>query len=1829
MSHEFRGRGFDSGFAPPAPQRRQHDPTPAERAQVAVNIASNLERAHVTVVESIEALARAHDARDVAGYAVARRSAESAVERVRELANGAAVLATDASDPEVRAKLEQAAALADVATRNLAAAPVAPEPVAPALRSESALLAALPPAEINGPTKMVFDAARQSTRSALLQMPYSDYGALERILAEFPAHEIAVRFRKFKAETQGELRAILKDPKTRVRARSIEASMPKLAPPPPAFTAPSAVGLVAPPPAFHAQTAAEVSDSPTTTMPAARSEQPQKLPDGIRGELEQATGRSLDHVRVHAGNDGATVAAHDGARAVAIGHEIHMGDGQLDPASGEGRELIAHEVGHVLQADAHPGSTAIAAKRDGAGDENAAEADADQFAAMFRAGGASAKWEPSVSVTGAAPLRAPAKGQPARTTESDGKSSAPTPIVRVDQKATTKSYAREYVTADEFLALWATELLDVTMKNLGPAPAQPHARLRWMDAANTIALISSNLESSRGRFAADDRGLLLRLFYPMDLHALVDRYRDLRPSPPGREAQGPLGTSAWQTSIGDSIAAEARPRLEEAIHRMGQRYVAAADALHASGTRAEQAIKEKLAAENTILPHTPLDYIVLLAMRDPNVVTYTPPNAKSPREFANNKLSPLSITCMGEQDPTLWNVLRVDTAGASVEQLAAVLFNRGDDATAHSYNADLIVDAAPFYIIPKEWAATLHRIGGELGPAAYEPKDAKKQRELDQYNPEAAQRAAAQAAPDPRTVLAESALADDIALAQNDLVTQHEAAEKPGDKKAKAGKDDAANETMLSVDAEQLIVRGRGQLDYLHEVMAPWSLGTSLATADEFLMRVQGKTRRSDVLNASWSSLISRHGRMLSQVSEQVASFIRDVGKPATSGGDPESPVGRVFAKYARAAGAAHQVGSASALLAEADQARQGVLLATIELAVQSSGYAVSQERDSEHHARDVNIHALKLDDTQKNIRMSAAQMRNALAQGKGIDARAAEELILEAEENRLVASLSTLQVQLGEFKSEADKGTVGIIPGFVQSTELLNMRLDAPFLIAELEKIHGYLMSGHGIIYGERDPKDAADSSLPDVPSRKLQNLQKYVRGTHEQLEALKQNQHIEQFLQRADKVLADQRWRVMIGTAAAMIGVGLVTGGAASFVGGAVRGAMLLDLGADAAGLVRTVRMARAFGTAAEIATDATLSGVAQHALTGGDTAIGENIISNALTRFALSPLGRLTSGLGEVDQKAFDAWQRVGNAGKFVLGKGIQLSAEMLTGTAIGYAVHRMAAWKRGEQPSDEMVDSWLLQGASFAVGRFLNGRLHHRMEQLERLGQKVGRLPKRMQVLADRAAQLERTGTPDEALDLLIEHRSIVDEEIATITRLEHDGTLRPNEAKALRSDAYADGEVIKGQGFATIQAHAVGLEPVVAAAGRWAGDSEQIANMIFKGRALGLDIRIVEVGNQTKKWRVKYGDELLEIDERAPKAVVGGEKAGGREGRQVSAHEDVRAILHAKAAQELAKMRVTVAATENASRGYLVTREDGHRMIELFADMKGVQTIEFKKGVLVRIQDANGQREWYFEFRDDAHAHATRTGAASQRAPMGSDDALGLPDPNVSTVEIYAYSGVRHVKGRKVDQKNPPPDVEKAGLEDPLIRAGHVAISFDGGKTVYGFTPKPDPSQYNNPDKDSNTRRIVDDLRRGVVMPGQVLEDNWHYEIAAEKSSKEGWDTGLTRVVVTFDPAEQLEIYNKVKKELKDNGDGKHSHAYGFPPPLPKDGSPYEPFKDTTATDGQPYAACDIGNCARYPGMVGVPIPEDSGRMSEYMPELKEWENADAPIAGHQSTERKQ
>ena len=69
------------------------------------------------------------------------------------------------------------------------------------------------------------------------------------------------------------------------------------------------------------------------------------LPDGLRASMEASFGTELGGVRVHEGGNAAAL----GAVAYAQGEDLHFQPGAYDPSSISGRELIGHELAHVVQ----------------------------------------------------------------------------------------------------------------------------------------------------------------------------------------------------------------------------------------------------------------------------------------------------------------------------------------------------------------------------------------------------------------------------------------------------------------------------------------------------------------------------------------------------------------------------------------------------------------------------------------------------------------------------------------------------------------------------------------------------------------------------------------------------------------------------------------------------------------------------------------------------------------------------------------------------------------------------------------------------------------------------------------------------------------------------------------------------------------------------------------------------------------------------------------------------------------------------------------------------------------------------------------------------------------------------------------------------------------------------------------------------------------------------------------------------------------------------------------------------------------------------------------
>jgi outer membrane protein OmpA-like peptidoglycan-associated protein len=171
------------------------------------------------------------------------------------------------------------------------------------------------------------------------------------------------------------------------------------------------------------------------------------VPGPLRARFDASLGGGVGDVRLH--DTAASHAAADalGARAFAIGHDVHFGAGQYDPVGPVGQALIAHEVVHTVQQRGVSSATQRSPVVSEPGD--AAEVEAERLAPALVAG------EP-VAVTAApaasvhrdakrkdAPHAAPDSQDPSWISPS--KAAATTPV----QVGSVFFHTREYVLDDD------------------------------------------------------------------------------------------------------------------------------------------------------------------------------------------------------------------------------------------------------------------------------------------------------------------------------------------------------------------------------------------------------------------------------------------------------------------------------------------------------------------------------------------------------------------------------------------------------------------------------------------------------------------------------------------------------------------------------------------------------------------------------------------------------------------------------------------------------------------------------------------------------------------------------------------------------------------------------------------------------------------------------------------------------------------------------------------------------------------------------------------------------------------------------------------------------------------------------------------------------------------------------------------------------------------------------------------------------------------------------------------------------------------------------------
>jgi hypothetical protein len=110
----------------------------------------------------------------------------------------------------------------------------------------------------------------------------------------------------------------------------------------------------------------------------------QALDDSTRAYMEPRFGQDFSGVRVHADAHAAESARAVHAHAYTVGRDVVFGAGQFAPRTSAGRELLAHELTHVVQQGGqdHRGSV-----RGIASESSSAEHNADSIAAAVTSGG--------------------------------------------------------------------------------------------------------------------------------------------------------------------------------------------------------------------------------------------------------------------------------------------------------------------------------------------------------------------------------------------------------------------------------------------------------------------------------------------------------------------------------------------------------------------------------------------------------------------------------------------------------------------------------------------------------------------------------------------------------------------------------------------------------------------------------------------------------------------------------------------------------------------------------------------------------------------------------------------------------------------------------------------------------------------------------------------------------------------------------------------------------------------------------------------------------------------------------------------------------------------------------------------------------------------------------------------------------------------------------------------------------------------------------------------------------------------------------------------------
>lgn len=943
-------------------------------------------------------------------------------------------------------------------------------------------------------------------------------------------------------------------------------------------------------------------------------------------------------------------------------------------------------------------------------------------------------------------------------------------------------------------------------------------RLSWNESAFTAQLLKA-LEGSIGSF---DPAVTSQLLHPQDVFAAIESYVPAKNS------------DHWVPAVGLILGQAFAAVLAPAVRRMTSRYVDAADALQAASPTS--AVTVEL---HHLVTSQPLDRLIARSLVTLGRATVAPDAdiISGKRKAPRLGLRSVTLTWEGKRNPKLWNFVRAEPADATPEEVAASLFSyaRDKQGDATSYYSYGFASAAPLFGLPAQWAVQFP------DARAHAPTSVQDGKLPDQATDTIAARMAA---------LASTSESDEVALAQTS-----------GDPRAKS-----ITSAQLTETADDCML----QLGQMRGLLVPWGLANDIG--GEMLYVHSKKTElahASPAQVAAWAPIaLGQRDRLyrISRALQSVATVAGSINVDKSS--SAVAPLRGVLALLSEAAATSHLEKTSDQIFAEAMERQASLSLRSL----QSNIVELESNMDYSHLVRGSDRFNRDLARPYQEAKDDAQRIETKLLNGGQVSAEEIERVQINAQEMSLRLRAQAIQKQLDALTETAIKVQAGIMSHIVGNGRFKSIPAAAMHIHKALGEIQYELNQESKQVKPMRDGDELPGGLPPELAARKAA-----VTRAQQRFADLYQDKDLATFFDEAYKSVRSQQLKTAIAQAAVMVGIGIASAGIGSAVSEGLAGGYMAAQGVQTiAELSAGARVAIQVGA---MGTEIMGNALGQHVTTAGQPGAGsfaDALIDNAI--FAIgsaATVGVMTNELRGAaafekalteqfvriesqEARAAIAMSTLAKTGR-VLAWPIKQAGQITGHTIMGMALGTVAeARKRhpkqqGGDADASQLESFMIQGASVALGRLAHGAMSERMAVYAQLAKRKD-LARAQQLYVD-AQHLQQlaaklTANPDAhgALNLLHERTRVLETELAVLDELAarqptdaaHAGPTAPEIAQ-MRSDLKAQLADVRSQGMLEVQWHLVGLHEL--APGLWKGTRKQIDASVAEARANQHEVKV--------------------------------------------------------------------------------------------------------------------------------------------------------------------------------------------------------------------------------------------------------------------------------------------------------------------------------------------------------------------------------------------------